>query len=72
MNNIPAHTHHVGSTERAFVAHVNDLNGESSEDFLRGIERVLALDFYLNSESVHQALVNLGKDLYDEYSQSYM
>jgi hypothetical protein len=25
--NIPALNHHVGSTERAFVAHVNDLNG---------------------------------------------
>jgi len=24
---IPAANHHVGSTERAFVAHVNDLNG---------------------------------------------
>jgi hypothetical protein len=24
---IPALNHHVGSTERVFVAHVNDLNG---------------------------------------------
>jgi hypothetical protein len=26
---IPASNHHVGSTERVFVAHVNDLNGSS-------------------------------------------
>ena len=34
MNNILVHTHLVGTTERAFVAHVNDLNGESSDEFV--------------------------------------
>lgn len=28
---IPTSNHHVGSTERVFVAHVNDLNGLSFE-----------------------------------------
>jgi hypothetical protein len=74
--NISALNHHVGSTERVFVAHVNDLNGwllffPHRKYSFSYFNNFLFVDFYLHSESVHESVISLGKDLYNEYSKSY-
>ena len=62
--------HHVGSTERVHVAHVNDLNGLKT--FKHDRWRLLFptyLDFYLQREIDQPLLIKLDAALFHEYSK---
>lgn len=68
--------HHLGSTERVHVAHINDLNGLEifTDDRWGNGESVFSptyLDFYLQREIDRSLLIALDEALCNEYSRFF-
>ena len=66
--------HHLGSTERVHVAHINDLNGlrnvhwRFDEEMAKVFLSPTYLDFYLQRETDRPLLIALDEALCNEYS----